>query len=493
MDTAWLYAVVSSDKQVETLADQEAWARSISQANGWELQRVVSGVKSGKRGVRKLLADLIAELRSTPAELRPARVLMLRLDRFGRGRIVDSQVAFRDLTELGIIVHTRDGGDERLDGPMDELIAAAKFAVAAFENAVRQEKSLAYHKRKREAGEHGGGVPYGFVLVDKRLAPYEPEAAIIRALFEKRLAGWGYQRLALYAVSIAPAKIRPNGAFRKIGWSTSTVRTALANRSYRGSLVTESLWDAVATMRRGILDRPARRWSWPLKGAIRCTCGALLNGEASGREGYRTRYYVCRRITAEEHRGKWPHHNAQRMEAQFVDRLGKLSASPELAATYEPKAPPIEKLETRRESLVRERTAVDRRRQKVWDSYLDDLLEKTELAAQLERLRAETDRLDAAIVDLDRQIGALINRERIMAGAREALRGAAGAWHKMDVRSQQAVAKALAAYVGGLYADPSKPHLLFLVESKRVDTFLRSMGTGLLALEVALREALTCR
>lgn len=465
VNTAWSYLVVSSDKQSDTLVDQEAWARSIAAAHGWTIERTFSDTTSGKRGVRKLLVQLVAELRATPREQRPARVLMLRLDRIGRGSIVESQVALREISQLGVIVHTRDGGDQRLDGAMDELIAAAKFAVASFENDTRREKSLAFQARKRAAGEWGSAVPYGFVLVDKRLAPYEPEAAIVRELFERRVAGWGYSRLAAFISAIAPGKLRPNGQLRAMTWSTSTITTILRRTSYRGMIVSHELWDAAAATRGHLVDRKAPRWPWPLRGCLRCTCGALLVGEASGRnppKGYRTRYYVCRRIT--QHGGKYPHHNAERMEAQFLELLRRIEVSPDLH--FEGTDPAmIERLRGKRGELCRAIAEIERRRTRAWELAEDGALGSADLQARLAQLASEEAEGAEALREADRALAAAVNRERSAASIAEALAGAAELWPRLDVVSQRSIAAALSQYVGGFFADPGRPGIVLLRES----------------------------
>lgn len=494
-ETAWLYAVVSSSLQADTLADQESWARRACAANGWSLERVFSATATGKRGVRKLLVQLVAELKAVPRAERPTRVLMLRLDRIGRGSIVESQVALREIHQLGSIVHTRDGGDQRLDGAMDELIAAAKFAVASFENDVRREKSLAFHARKRAAGEWATAAAYGFVLVDKRLAPYEPEAAIVRELFERRLAGLGYQRLAMHVADIAPGKMRPNGERRTIRWSSSTVASLLKNRVYRGRIVSDAVWDAAASMRGRVVDRPAPRWPWPLRGAIRCTCGAQLFGEASGRESRRTRYYVCRQI--QRHRNpRYPHHNAQRLEAQFFMLLEQLEASPELAAAHAPRPADTERLAQRSAALARERSALERRRSRAWELAEDGSIAAADLAARLDEIGRESDRIAAAAVQAERELGDAQSRAHAASKAADVLRGAPLLWSLMPTDGRRRVARAVAAYIGGLWADPKRPGVLLRAGALPDDATRESFETvspdaSSLELGAALAEART--
>lgn len=457
-NTAWAFCVVSSGRQEDTLVDQESWMRTHAAANGWEITRVFSDVSTGKAGVRKSLARLIDELRATAKADRPDRILMLRLDRVGRGKLADSLVALRELEELGCIAHTRDGGDEIVDEPVKELLAAVKFLAASEENRVRREKSSAFHARKKAAGEYASRPPYGFVFVDKRLAPYEPEATVVRQLFQKRVSGFGYQRLAQLAAAIGPAKIRPNGKFSKFSWSENTITSILRNERYRGPIVTEALWDEVAAMRGTLVERRATRWPWPLRGAVRCTCGAGLLGEASGRPTSRTRYYVCRRFNHHENPSH-PHHHAAAMEAQFVALLRRLEPTGDLQPYARPQAD-LGALQARRTALTRERSDLEARRSRAWALAEDGAINKGDLAARLEDFHRDSERISESLRSVERELAGAESRDRISADVTAAFAGLPEIWPQLEVQAQRDVARVIAACVGGLWADPKQPGLL---------------------------------
>jgi DNA invertase Pin-like site-specific DNA recombinase len=489
IDRAWAFCAVSSGPQEATLADQESWARTIAAANHWEIARVFSGVGSGRHGVRKLLTRLVAELQLTPESERPSRVLMLRLDRVGRGRVADGMFVMRELEDLGVTIHTRDGGDESMDEPMKELITAAKLAVASFENHVRREKSLAFHARKRAAGEYGSIPPYGFILVDKRLAIYEPEAAIVRTLFERRVAGLGYQRLAQLAAATAPAKIRPNGEFKAFTWAENSVGSILRNKRYRGTIVSEELWDAAAALRGTLVERRAVIWPWPLRGALHCLgCGSTLLGEASGRPGHRNRYYVCRRFNVHNDPSH-PHHNADRMEAQFLELLRRLAPRGDLSA-YSPAKPELAPLRQRRAALARERSAVEQRRAKAWELAEDGAIDKADLAARLGMLRAEGERLALSIREVERVITIAEVRERAASDLERAFAGLDQTWLKSTVETKRDIARAVAAYLGGMFADPASPGVLLLRSGSSDDFENVSRKTSSTKIEASIAELL---
>src|SRR5580704_817668 len=216
----WALAAVSSEGQSETLVHQRRWAEESAASHGWHLTRVIEGVATGKGGPRRIVRDLLADLRALDAEARPKKLLMIRADRLGRGSIVESQIVLRDLLELGVGVFTRDQGDVKLDSAMDELISAATLAVARHENEVRREKSLAVYRRKRAAGERiGSKAPYGIHRKNGKDVPDRERAPIVRQAFKLRLEGKGYDVIGRRLSGIAPPHVYLNGNSRAVHWT----------------------------------------------------------------------------------------------------------------------------------------------------------------------------------------------------------------------------------------------------------------------------------
>ena len=470
---AWAYATVSSNPQEDSLVDQARWAEKAAADNGWTIERHFSEVATGKRGVRSTLTKLLAELQAVPKDERPDVVMMIRIDRIGRGRVVDGQVALHTIRSLGPRIFTRERGFVELDSAMDELMAAMQLALSRQENEVRREKSLAFHARKRQAGEYGSGPPYGFILVEKRLQPFEPEAAVIRALFERRLAGWGYQRLGVWAHTNAPAKLRPDGSHRAFGWSTSTITSILRNPRYRGAIVSEAAWGAVAQLRGRLIDRPSPRWKWPLRGALRCSCGALLVGEASGRnppKGARTRYYCCRRIT--QHGGRYPHHNASKIEAAFVGILERLRAGKGLSFKRRD-GKSLTALRSKHGELVKKRDDIERRRSMAFSFAEDEKISRADLAQRLEQLAAESESLQTVLAEAQRTLVAAERRVGDEQTIRDLFCDAAAIWGQSDTQTQRTIAMAVGEYYGGLWCDPKEPGKLKIGvdgSAKKVET-----------------------
>ncbi len=129
----WLYAAVSSSPQEATLEDQRQWAKETAVRNGWVIAREFAGVSSGAKGTREILSNLIEELERTPKAARPQRVLMIRIDRVGR-LALDCIAAVAQLRKLGVVLHTRQDGDVKLETAMDSLRPIFELVTAEMEN-----------------------------------------------------------------------------------------------------------------------------------------------------------------------------------------------------------------------------------------------------------------------------------------------------------------------------------------------------------------------
>jgi DNA invertase Pin-like site-specific DNA recombinase len=455
----WALAAVSSEGQSETLAHQRRWAEEAAAAHGWHLTRVVEGVATGKAGPRRLVRELLADLRALDAEARPTKVLMIRADRLGRGSIVESQIVLRDLLELGVGVFTRDQGDVKLDSAMDELISAATLAVARHENDVRREKALAVYRRKRAAGERiGSKAPYGLQRKKGKDAPDKERAPIVREAFKLRLEGKGYEAIGRRLASIAPPHLYLNGKSRVVHWTPTRVKKLLDNRAYVGPLISEATF-ARAQRVAGMLtnDRSGdkrRRYAWPLAGSLRCHCGRVLIGMACGVEPWRYRYYACR--------ARWNHDDrlrlvrAEALEEQFVVLLGRLRASPKLIERYSRRAStPVSSriLDRSIHDLKAKLADVARRRDAAWDLHVTGKVRGDDIQERLDALAEQREEFQSRLTSAQEQLAiakVASNRERDV----EALvRRAAQIFSKARVDEQNQIARTVSLELGGLSVD----------------------------------------
>lgn len=455
----WALAAVSSEGQSETLVHQRRWADEAAASRGWHLTRVIEGVATGKGGPRRIVRELLADLRALDTEARPKKLLMIRADRLGRGSIVESQIVLRDLLELGVGVFTRDQGEVKLDSAMDELISAATLAVARHENEVRREKSLAVYRRKRAAGERiGSKAPYGLRRKNGKDSPDGERAPVVREAFKLRLEGKGYDAIARRLSAIAPPHQYLNGNSRVVHWTATRVRLLLTNSAYVGPIIDEATFAraqrVAGTLTKNRSGDRRRRYPWPLAGSVRCLCGRVLIGMACGTEPWRYRYYVCK--------ARWNHDEklrltrADSLEDQFVALLGKLRASPKLVERYRrraaiPIAPRI--LERSVRDLKAKLVDVGRRRDAAWELHVSGRVRAEDVQERLDGLADRREELQARLAGAQEQLAIAkiaSNRERDVEAL---LRRASQIFSKANVEEQNQIARALSVELGGLMVD----------------------------------------
>jgi len=245
----WAYLVVSSEQQVETIDYQRMWAREAAQQHGWSITETFDGVSSGKDGTRALLKRLVARLEATAAYERPERVLMIRLDRLGRGLGLEALAALAQITQLGVTIHTRQDGDYRIARASDSILPLMRIVTGGIENEARRDKALDTYKRRRLNNlTVSNKRPYGIVVVAGRDAPAEPEAKAVRLAFEMAANGFGYSAIGTRLRAIAPPKLYANGRTHDTEWTNDRVRKLLRQRAYRGVVIDEPQWDRVSRL-----------------------------------------------------------------------------------------------------------------------------------------------------------------------------------------------------------------------------------------------------
>lgn len=112
----------------------------------------------------------------------------------------------------------------------DEMLLNTFSAIAQEESkAISQNQRLSIVKRMQSGEYVDSNAPYGFRLVDKALVIYEPEAAIVRMMFENYLSGQSTSEIA--------RDLNSRGIKTKTGkstWRSTKVAYILGNERYCG-------------------------------------------------------------------------------------------------------------------------------------------------------------------------------------------------------------------------------------------------------------------
>ncbi len=460
-EKAWSLLVVSSEAQSDTLPHQRAWAEQTAKERGWRITRVFEGVASGKEGPRRIVRDLLAELREIKPEGRPAWILMLRLDRLGRGSIIESQIVVHELRDLGVRVWTRDAGEVRLDSAMQELIVAAQSAVSRQENEVRIDKALATYRQKRAAGAViGNRRAYGLKLHDGKDVADGKRAEAVREAFKLRAGGLGYYAIALRLSEFAPPysfkKPKDDGnRDRPVHWTPGRVLRLLLNKAYIGPVITEKQFHEAQRTRKDLGQaHPVRRFPWPLSGAIKCFCGRAMAGMATGGANRRVRYYTCKATFY--HDGKIRCVRADALEEQFVAILAQLRATPSLVARYRNRSQQDSSADIERDlkSMRRQIAVIEKQRESAWGLHARGLVRDADLQPRLDKLSDDHDAMEARIASLEERLSAAKSLAKSTSDVKDLVRRAPELYRRATVEQRRTLARAVALGIGGLCVEP---------------------------------------
>ncbi|KMM36945.1 recombinase family protein [Guptibacillus hwajinpoensis] len=226
-----LYCRVSTDEQAKdglSLHEQQERLGSYCRAMGWEnpMQVYVEKAISAKNTDRPELTKLMKAVKNNKI----AKVLVTKLDRISR-KLLDLLNLINIFYEYKVdFVSISESFDTNT--PSGRLTMQVLGAVAEFEReSIRERVFETMHYAARQ-GKWMTQSPYGYQLLDKKLVVFEPEAKIVKLIFEDYLnKGMGYQAIAKKLnFEEIPSK------FNK-GWSTQTIKLLLSNPVYKGTLV----------------------------------------------------------------------------------------------------------------------------------------------------------------------------------------------------------------------------------------------------------------
>lgn len=223
------YCRVSSNSadQLNSYATQiRAYTKLINNRSDWEMVEIFAD--EGLSGMR---AD------SRPEFMRMIRMCELRqidliitksVSRFARN-VKEALEFVRKLKLLGIGVQFEKEGINTLSLG-DEMLLNTFTAIAQEESkSISQNQRLSIVKRMARGEYVDSNAPYGFRLTNKELEVYEPEAQVVRWIFEKYLQGWSTSELARH--------LTEQGIPTKLGkekWTSTKIKYILTNERYIG-------------------------------------------------------------------------------------------------------------------------------------------------------------------------------------------------------------------------------------------------------------------
>src|SRR5713226_1592041 len=342
-----------SDEQ-RSVTRQIEHARQYAAQHGWLVREECIYVDDGISGAEFVKRPGFLRLMNALKPRPPFQVLIMSEEsRLGR-EAIETSYALKQILDAGVrVFYYLEDRERTLDSATDKVLLAVTSYASELERERAQQRTHDALLRKARAGHVTGGRVYGYNNVEvsapgpdgrpkrqyvtRRINP--AQAAVVRQLFERCAAGWGFTRMAkaLNAEHVAPP--RPGGT----SWAPTAVREMLLRDDYRGvvrwnrtqkvhrggtrgqrqrppeeivtienpalRIVSDALWEAahaqLAQRRRAFAARlapgtpgaSAPRLDQPspylLSGLGRCTCGGALIAMSRHHGRRRGYFYGC--------------------------------------------------------------------------------------------------------------------------------------------------------------------------------------------------------
>ena len=331
------------DKEFNSLQAQreacEAYVAS-QRSEGWALIRDAyddggfSGGTLERPGLQQLLADIEEGLVDV--------VVVYKIDRLSRSLMDFSKLV--EVFDRAGVTFVSVIQSFNTTTSMGRLTLNILLSFAQFEREVIAERVRDKIRASRQKGMWmGGSVPLGYVVKDRKLVVHEPDAAVVRSMFERFLRVGSATVLAreLRAEGVLTTKGRPidKGYLYK----------CLSNRTYLGlaihkgtaypgehaAIISQDLWDKVhAILAENARTRSARtRAQTPalLRGLIFGPTGAAMSPTHTRKGNRLYRYYVSQDVLQRGRDacpiGRVP---AAEIERAVIDQLRGVFRQPEI-------------------------------------------------------------------------------------------------------------------------------------------------------------------
>jgi site-specific DNA recombinase len=413
-----LYCRVSTDEQARegvSLDEQQERLKSYCRAMGWNEEPLifVDDGYSAKDIDRPQLNRLLNQVKKGTI----SKILVTKLDRLSR-RLLDLLKLIDTFQEHNVsFISISESFDTNT--PSGRLTLQVLGAVAEFERERIRERVFENMLHAANQGKWLTQNPYGYRLENKELVIYEPEAQIVRKVYDWYLnKGLGY-----YAIA---KKLNEEGipSRQKKEWSIRAIKLMLTNPVYKGTLVWNRIdsskskrvkkddadWVILEDAYPAIIDKatweqvqkrvnkkqmaPRAQTSPHLLGGL-LKCGRCGSGMSIGWSGSSKNRYRVYRCSANKNKGTCTskQYRADDVELWFKHGLLKLANS------MNPKMIPhlIQKAVENEESTIKQkiRSAQNRYKRKV-EAYTAGLIE-------LEDLNEEKKRMEQIITEAQKE------------------------------------------------------------------------------------------
>ena len=297
--TAVIYARYSCDSQSEqSIEGQLHVCQEYAQKNGilildTYIDRAMSGTNDNRPEFQRMLKD------SGKKEWN--YVLVYKLDRFSRSKY-ETAIHKKTLKDNGAkVVSAMENIPDTPEGIILESLLEGMNQYYSAELAQKVKRGM--KETRRKGLYQGGGLPYGYKVVDRKIQVDEAAAQAVLFMFEQYSTG-------KFVSEIVDNLTAKGILFRGKPFRKNLIYNILKNEKYSGSyrheeeivdnmypqIVPPELYDKVrAIVERNKCGRRSVKATYLLRLKLRCGyCGRPISAECGrGRDGNPNRYYKC--------------------------------------------------------------------------------------------------------------------------------------------------------------------------------------------------------
>jgi site-specific DNA recombinase len=251
-ETRWiaLYCRVSTDEQARegvSLEEQQERLKAYCKAMGWssEARLYIDDGFSAKSTERPQLTHLIKSIEKNEI----SKVMVTKLDRLSR-RLLDL-LTLIDVFQKHEVSFVSISESFDTNTPSGRLTLQVLGAVAEFERERIRERVMDNMVHAAHQGKWLTQSPYGYRLENKQLVLYEPEAWIVRRVFDEYVKqGHGFFSIA--------RRLNEEGVASRHAkeWSIRSVKLLLSNPVYKGTY----RWNRIDSSKKQRLEKENKEW-----------------------------------------------------------------------------------------------------------------------------------------------------------------------------------------------------------------------------------------
>ena len=322
-ETLHSYLRVSSDIQLEgaSLDTQEELGAKKANELGFKHQVWNEGSASSNKDDydnRPVLRKLLNAIEDGLVK----HLFVYNNDRLSRNEHTQYAIK-KGLTDNQVRLYTKDGEFD-LNNPQDKFVKGLLDGVAQYNNAITAERSRLGKTAKAEQGYwHGGSPPYGFKIVDKKLALDKNESKWVKQMFD-----WYYDGKSTNWIK---SQLDKNGVRAKRGglFTTDKLNSVMKNTHHIGhytytdhkdnktitvfcpSIVDETVWSAVQERRKNEFARTKQvnttKKFYLLRDLMVCgECGSNMSARDHTNPNGNQQIYYCSKKTRDWKKGVIP-------------------------------------------------------------------------------------------------------------------------------------------------------------------------------------------